>query len=86
MKRKDFLRGIGLAGVGTALAPQTALAGSAPKLVGGPEACTLIPSETEGPFPLDLTENATFFRKDVRETKTGEIGRASCRERVCLAV
>lgn len=70
MKRKDFLRGIGLASVGTAFAPQSVLANN-PKAVGGPEACTLIPSETEGPFPLDLTENTTFFRKAVNETKTG---------------
>jgi protocatechuate 3,4-dioxygenase beta subunit len=71
MKRKDFLRGLGLAGVGTALAPQTALANN-PKAIGGPEACpTLIPSETEGPFPLDLTENTTYFRKAISETKTG---------------
>lgn len=70
MKRKDFLKGIGLAGVGTVLAPQQTLA-NAQKSAGGPLVCTLIPSETEGPFPLDLTENATFFRKAVNETKTG---------------
>jgi protocatechuate 3,4-dioxygenase beta subunit len=33
--------------------------------------CVLIPTETAGPFPLDLTANTTFFRKDVRENKTG---------------
>jgi protocatechuate 3,4-dioxygenase beta subunit len=33
--------------------------------------CTLIPTETAGPFPLDLTANTTFFRQDIRETKTG---------------
>ncbi len=72
MNRKDFLKGIGLAGVGTALSPQQILANTQ-KSVGGPLACTLIPSETEGPFPLDLTENATFFRKAVNETKTGVV-------------
>jgi protocatechuate 3,4-dioxygenase beta subunit len=86
MKRKDFLRGIGLAGVGTALASPTALANNQ-TIMGGPEAaCTLIPSETEGPFPLDLTENTKFFRKAVNETKTGValnvkikvIGAANC--------
>ena len=70
MNRKDFLRGIGLAGVGTALAPQVAVAKNQ-VMVGDPLACTLIPSETEGPFPLDLTENTTFFRKAVNEMKTG---------------
>lgn len=72
MKRKDFLKGIGLAGVTTALSPQQLLSNTQ-KQVGGPLACTLIPSETEGPFPLDLTENTTFFRKTVNETKTGVV-------------
>lgn len=33
--------------------------------------CTLIPSETAGPFPLDLTANTAYFRQDIRENKTG---------------
>ncbi len=33
--------------------------------------CTLIPIETAGPFPLDLTANTFYFRKDIKETKTG---------------
>jgi protocatechuate 3,4-dioxygenase beta subunit len=33
--------------------------------------CTLMPTETAGPFPLDLTANTAFFRKDIRENKTG---------------
>lgn len=33
--------------------------------------CTLIPTETAGPFPLDLTANTSYFRQDIRETKTG---------------
>ena len=36
-----------------------------------PNNCTLIPSETAGPFPLDLTANPFYFRQDVRENKTG---------------
>lgn len=36
-----------------------------------PPNCTLIPAETAGPFPLDLTENQVFFRQDVREDRTG---------------
>ncbi len=74
MKRKDFLKLSGLAGVVAALpAAKVAsknVAENAP--TGGPDgACTLIPSETAGPFPLDLTANQTFFRQDLRETKTG---------------
>ena len=41
------------------------------KLPGSKQECVLIPSETAGPFPLDLTENPFFFRQDVREDRTG---------------
>lgn len=71
MNRKDFLKGVGLAGVSVASIPITRAlvpeAGEA-KATGN---CTLIPSETAGPFPLDLTENTTFFRQDVRESQAG---------------
>ncbi len=33
--------------------------------------CVLIPVETAGPFPLDLTENLFYFRQDVRENEPG---------------
>ena len=33
--------------------------------------CVLIPSETAGPFPLDLTDNTYYFRQDIREDRTG---------------
>jgi protocatechuate 3,4-dioxygenase beta subunit len=71
MKRKDFLRGFGLIGVGSVLPgkamPNDRMTPSGPL----PPNCTLIPSETAGPFPLDLTENQTFFRQDVREDRGG---------------
>lgn len=69
MNRKDFMKGVGLASLGLTIpgvvrsenqATQNAMAD-----------CTLIPSETAGPFPLDLTENTTFLRQDVRETENG---------------
>ncbi len=71
MKRKDFLRGFSWLGLG-ALAPMKTSASTA-KMMAGPQPpnCTLIPSETAGPFPLDLTENQTFFRQDVREGRAG---------------
>jgi hypothetical protein len=51
-----------------------------------PPNCVIIPSETAGPFPLDLTENQTFFRQDIRENRIGVrhdlklkiIGNANC--------
>lgn len=69
MKRGDFLKGIGIAGAGVVLPIKNAEAfpGSSSKGT----ACVLIPSETEGPFPLDLTTNSTFFRQDIRETQQG---------------
>ena len=37
----------------------------------GQSSCVLIPSETAGPFPLDLTANSFFLRQDVREGRAG---------------
>ncbi|HUR31047.1 MAG TPA: hypothetical protein VMZ69_06415 [Saprospiraceae bacterium] len=70
MKRKDFLRGVGLAGISTILPVPTI---TNARILSGPQppSCVLIPSETAGPFPLDLTENQTYFRQDVREDRTG---------------
>lgn len=69
MKRKDFLKGASLAGF--SLAIPGGLSATAPSAPAGSSSCTLIPTETAGPFPLDLTENTTFFRQDIRETETG---------------
>ncbi len=33
--------------------------------------CVLIPQETVGPYPLDLSANPAFFRQDITEGKTG---------------
>ncbi len=71
MKRKDFLRGIGLAGAASMISGKVTSSSNA--LTSGPlpPNCALIPAETAGPFPLDLTENQMFFRQDVREDRTG---------------
>lgn len=69
MERKDFLRGIGLAGAASMIPFSKVLAGGG--TAGKPTSCTLIPSETAGPFPLDLTANTTYFRQDVREDRQG---------------
>jgi len=73
MKRLDFLRGLGLVGAGSMVAGKVA---TSPHTVNSgpmPPNCTLIPAETAGPFPLDLTENQVFFRQDVREDRTGVV-------------
>jgi protocatechuate 3,4-dioxygenase beta subunit len=33
--------------------------------------CTLVPQETAGPYPLDLSKNQQFFRQDITEGKSG---------------
>lgn len=68
MKRKNFLKGLGLASFSLALPATTTTTNAKPQS----QSCVLIPSETAGPFPLDLTENTFYFRQDVREDRTGK--------------
>ncbi|MBR9919320.1 MAG: hypothetical protein GYB31_00680 [Bacteroidetes bacterium] len=70
MNRKTFLKTLGIAGVGASL-PFSAKAAKNNKFGNPPGGCVLIPAETPGPFPLDLTENTFFFRQDVREEEEG---------------
>ncbi|MBL7826126.1 MAG: T9SS type A sorting domain-containing protein [Saprospiraceae bacterium] len=69
MNRKEFLRGAGLAGLGLTMPITKSLAKES--FLMPPDVCVLIPSETAGPFPLDLSANTTFFRQDIRETQQG---------------
>jgi protocatechuate 3,4-dioxygenase beta subunit len=72
MKRKEFLQGIGLMGASTMIPIGANFAKNATKLTPPPpNTCTIIPSETAGPFPLDLTANSFYFRQDIREAKPG---------------
>lgn len=70
MKRKEFIKGMGLAGLGLSL-PGTKVTATASSTTAMVNDCVLIPRETAGPFPLDLTENQTFFRQDIREDEDG---------------
>jgi protocatechuate 3,4-dioxygenase beta subunit len=71
MNRKNFIKSLGFAGVGMSL-PLSARNTKTNKInLLPPNSCILIPSETAGPFPLDLTENSTFFRQDIRENEAG---------------
>lgn len=60
---------MGLVGAG-ALLPAIgtrAAAGGSALIPGGAAGCVLIPQETEGPYDLDLSGNASMFRQDIRE-------------------
>lgn len=64
--RRDFIKTTGLLSAAS-LIPFSKIFAETNKVA----SCTLIPTETAGPFPLDLTANTTFFRQDIRETKSG---------------
>lgn len=67
--RRDFLRLTGLAGAATVIPFKGVFPND--NLSTTPDECVLIPTETAGPFPLDLSDNPFFFRQDVREDRTG---------------
>lgn len=70
MNKREFLRTSGLLGAATFLPIGRAFAEDG-RFSGERGVCSLIPSETAGPFPLDLTENTTFFRQDITEGYPG---------------
>ena len=61
MERKDFLKGLGLAGAGLVLPFQKTLA------------CTVIPTETAGPYPILAGQLAATLRTDIRESQAGQL-------------
>jgi protocatechuate 3,4-dioxygenase beta subunit len=69
MKRKDFLKGLGIAG---AMMPfGKIIAKAEEENVDSPTSCTLIATETRGPYPSDPIIYSNISRSDIRETKTG---------------
>jgi len=83
MNKREFLKTTGLLGAASLIPAGRNFARQASKASGS---CVLIPSETDGPFPLDLTDNNYYFRRDVREDRDGAqlnlrmkvIGAANC--------
>lgn len=79
MKRSEFLKTIGIASAGAVL-PIGAACADKPN-GDGPSAnkatipagtdCVLIPQETRGPYPLDLSKDSTKFRQDITEGRPG---------------
>jgi protocatechuate 3,4-dioxygenase beta subunit len=69
MNKRAFLKSAGLFGVVAVLPSTGKLALSNNQKSSGD--CVLIPSETTGPFPLDLSDNTYYFRNDIREDREG---------------
>lgn len=70
MERKDFLKGLGIIGVGSMLPfGRTKAAILKSPMQSG--SCVLIPQETAGPYPWNMNTNALFFRQDIREGNAG---------------
>lgn len=68
MNKRQFLSSAGIMSLAP-LAPTTLFSKKTEDQT--PTSCVLIPTETAGPFPLDLTENSFYFRQDVREDRQG---------------
>lgn len=68
--RRDFLKISGLAGAASLIPFQKSYLKQKTSILPG-GGCTLVPSETAGPFPLDLSGNQAMFRSDVRESEAG---------------
>lgn len=54
MNRKEFLKGAGLAGLGLALPNSKISADIVKQNLSSDDDCVLIPTETAGPFPLEI--------------------------------
>ncbi len=75
MERKDFLKLTGAAGV-VALFPGAGHAEDdhdhpMPEEAPGGGSCVLIPTETAGPYPLDLSGNSSYYRQDITDGYEG---------------
>jgi protocatechuate 3,4-dioxygenase beta subunit len=75
MERRDFFRIAGIGGLAALLPGRARAAGASSFLqksaVSAAGGCVLIPSETRGPYPLDLSSNSSMFRQNVTEGMAG---------------
>ncbi|XZF12799.1 dioxygenase family protein [Chitinophagaceae bacterium MMS25-I14] len=71
MKRGEFIKGLGILGVGSLLPFSKA---KADDLAGKSTSCTLIPTETAGPYPWPTggtSFDASLLRTDITESNSG---------------
>jgi protocatechuate 3,4-dioxygenase beta subunit len=74
MNRRNLLKAVGAIGVGAILPAGNLRAGeegTRDAVLHEGVDCVLIPQETEGPYSLDLSGNASIFRQDVTEGRPG---------------
>ncbi len=71
MKRKDFLKTLGATGIGLSIPFERTVGKLSSTAFSPPPVCELVPTETAGPFPLDLTENSFYLRQDITEGEEG---------------
>lgn len=77
MDRRDMLRVAGLAGLASLIpifktkASNAAIDQIKKKAMLPNGSCILIPQETEGPYPFDLSNDQSMFRQDITEGNTG---------------
>lgn len=74
MDKRNFLKTAGIAGLAAVIPYGKLFAGQGSGKGGdGNEKadCTLIPSETTGPYPLDLSSNSSMFRTIINESEVG---------------
>ena len=69
MNRRDLLKSASLAGLATFLTSKGfALNGTDPRALAE---CVLFPTDMAGPFPMDLSQDATKFRTIINEDRVG---------------
>lgn len=73
MNRRDMLKRVGMAGLGSVMLPllKACKENNVMSSSNNSGSCVIIPQETRGPYPLDLSSNPNFFRQDVTDGKTG---------------
>ncbi|MEP7170537.1 MAG: T9SS type A sorting domain-containing protein [Bacteroidota bacterium] len=71
MERKDFLKAAGALGIASIIPFKKAHALANKLTKAASSTCVLIPQETAGPYPLNLSGNAAMFRQDITESFPG---------------